>query len=100
NASIEGWYGYLNGDPAAANALIQRDNPDMASDKIAQSIAQMKQYGIVDSGDAKQLGIGAMTDARWKSFYDAMAAAGAVRTGLDISRAYTLQFINKRVGMG
>jgi NitT/TauT family transport system substrate-binding protein len=41
-----------------------------------------------------------MTDARWKSFYDAMAAAGAVRPGLDISRAYTLKFINKRVGMG
>jgi NitT/TauT family transport system substrate-binding protein len=100
NASIEGWYGYLNGDPKAANALIQRDNPDMAEDKILMSIAQMKQYGIVDSGDSKQLGVMCMTDARWKSFYDAMAAAGAVRPGLDISRAYTLKFVNKRVGMG
>lgn len=100
NASIEGWYGYLNGDPAAANALIKRDNPDMPDDKIAHSIAELNKYGIVDSGDSKQLGIGAMTDARWKSFYDAMAGAGVVRAGLDISRAYTLQFINKRVGMG
>jgi NitT/TauT family transport system substrate-binding protein len=100
NASIEGWYGYLKGDPSAANALIKRDNPDMPDDKIAHSISELNKYGIVDSGDSTRLGIGAMTDARWKSFYDAMVGAGVVRAGLDISRAYTLQFINKRVGMG
>jgi NitT/TauT family transport system substrate-binding protein len=100
NASIEGWYGYLKGDPSAANALIKRDNPDMPDDKIAHSISELNKYGIVDSGDSTRMGIGAMTDARWKSFYDAMAGAGVVRTGLDISRAYTLQFVNKRVGMG
>ncbi|MCM0019711.1 MAG: ABC transporter substrate-binding protein [Tagaea sp.] len=100
NASIEGWYGYLKGDPSAANALIKRDNPDMPDDKIAHSISELNKYGIVDSGDSTRLGIGAMTDARWKSFYDAMAGAGVVRQGLDISRAYTLQFVNKRVGMG
>jgi NitT/TauT family transport system substrate-binding protein len=100
NASIEGWYGYLKGDPAAANALIKRDNPDMPDDKIAHSISELNKYGIVDSGDSTRLGIGAMNDARWKSFYDAMVEAGVVRAGLDISRAYTLQFVNKRVGMG
>jgi NitT/TauT family transport system substrate-binding protein len=100
NASIEGWYGYLKGDPSAANALIKRDNPDMPDDKIAHSISELNKYGIVDSGDSTRLGIGAMTDARWKSFYDAMVGAGVVRAGLDISRAYTLQFVNKRVGMG
>jgi NitT/TauT family transport system substrate-binding protein len=100
NASIEGWYGYLKGDPAPANALIKRDNPDMTDEKIGYSISELNKYGIVDSGDSTRLGIGAMTDARWKSFYDAMAGAGVVRPGLDISKAYTLQFINKRVGMG
>jgi NitT/TauT family transport system substrate-binding protein len=100
NASIEGWYGYLKGDPSAANVLIKRDNPDMPDDKIAHSISELNKYGIVDSGDSTRLGIGAMTDARWKSFYDAMVQAGVVRAGLDISRAYTLQFVNKRVGMG
>ena len=29
DASIEGWYSYLYGDPAPANALIKRDNPEM-----------------------------------------------------------------------
>ena len=39
-----------------------------------------------------------MTDARWKSFYDKMVAAGVVKAGLDYKRAYTLQFVNKGVG--
>jgi hypothetical protein len=29
-----------------------------------------------------------------------MVAAGAVKAGLDLSKAYTLRFVNKRVGMG
>jgi NitT/TauT family transport system substrate-binding protein len=100
SASIEGWVSYLTGDPAAANALIKRDNPDMDDAKIAYAIKAMKENGIVQSGDAATLGVGAMTDARWKSFYDAMVASGAVKGGLDLSRAYTLRFVNKRVGMG
>jgi NitT/TauT family transport system substrate-binding protein len=100
SASIEGWVSYLNGDPAAANALIKRDNPDMDDTKIAYAIKAMKENGIVQSGDAATLGVGAMTDARWKSFYDAMVASGAVKGGLDLSKAYTLRFVNKRVGMG
>ena len=27
-ASIEGWYSYLDGDPAPGNALIKKDNPE------------------------------------------------------------------------
>jgi NitT/TauT family transport system substrate-binding protein len=100
SASIEGWVSYLTGDPAPANALIKRDNPDMDDTKIAYAIKAMKDNGIVQSGDAATLGVGAMTDARWKSFYDAMVAAGAVKAGLDLSKAYTLRFVNKRVGMG
>ena len=59
----------------------------------------MKQDGIVDSGDTLKLGIGAMTDARWQSFYDKMVHAGVVKPGLDYSSAYTLQFVDKGVGV-
>lgn len=100
NASIEGWVSYLDGDPAPANALIKRDNPDMDDAKIAYAIEAMKTNGIVQSGDAITLGVGAMTDSRWKSFYDAMVEAGAIRSGIDLSKAYTLRFVNKRVGLG
>ena len=65
---------------------------------IAYSIDKMKEYGIVDSGDALNLGIGAMTDARMKSFFDKMARAGVVKADLDYRKGYTLQFVNKRVG--
>jgi len=99
NASIEGWYSYMNGDPAPANALIKKDNPDMTDDKIAYAIKSMNANGIIDSGDSKRLGIGAMTDERWKSFYETLVQAGVHQPGLDYKKAYTLQFVNKRVGM-
>ena len=57
DASIEGWYGYLYGDPAPANALIKADNPDMTDEQIAYSIRKLKEYGIVDSREAEELGI-------------------------------------------
>jgi NitT/TauT family transport system substrate-binding protein len=45
------------------------------------------------------MGIGAMTDARIKSFYDKMVSAGLYKSGLAIKDSYTLQFVNKKVGM-
>jgi NitT/TauT family transport system substrate-binding protein len=99
NASIEGWYSYLYGDPGPGNALIKKDNPDMTDDVIAYGIAALKKYGVVDSGDAKALGIGAMTDARWKEFLATMAGIGLYSRDLDLTKAYTLAFVNRKVGM-
>lgn len=99
DASIEGWYSYLYGDPAPANALIRRDNPEMSPELIAYGIRTMKEHGVVDSGDASTLGIGAMTDARWKSFAQSMIRAGVYPASLDLRQAYTLQFVNRKIGM-
>jgi NitT/TauT family transport system substrate-binding protein len=99
NGTIEGWYSYLYGDPGPANALIKKDNPEMGDDQIAHSRAAMKKYGLVDSGDAERLGIGAMIDARWKDFHAVMVEAGLYAADLDLTRAYTLQFVNKKHGM-
>ena len=99
DASILGWANYLYGNREAANAAIKRDNPEMTDEQIAYSIAKMKEYGIVDSGDTQKLGIGAMTDARMKSFFDKMVKAGLFKADLDYKRSYTLQFVNKGVGM-
>ena len=98
-ASIIGWYNYIYGDNAAANALIKKHNPEMTDDLITYSIAKMKEFGIVDSDDSLQLGIGAMTEARVASFFDKMVRAGVVKTSVDFRSAYTLQFVNKRVGL-
>jgi len=99
DASIEGWYSYLYGDPAPANALIKKDNPEMTDAILAYAVARLKQSGIVDSGDTQQVGIGAMNDPRWEDFYKVMAAQGLYPKTLDYRKAYTLRFVNKRVGM-
>ena len=99
DASIEGWVSYLYGDPAPANALIKRDNPEMTDALLAYGIAKIKEYGIVDSGDAKKYGIGAMTNARWRDFFDIMAGAGVYPKDMYYKKAFTLQFVNKKVGM-
>ena len=99
NASIEGWYSYLNGDPAPANALIKRDNPEMTDALLAFGRDKMKEYGIIDSGDAKTDGIGAMSEPRWRNFFEVMVKAGLYPADLDYRRAFTLRFVNRRVGM-
>jgi NitT/TauT family transport system substrate-binding protein len=99
DASIIGWYHYIYGDNAAGNAMIKKLNPEMTDELLAYSLAKMKQYGIVDSGDSLKDGIGAMTDARFASFFDKMVRAGVVRRDIDFRKAYTLRYINKGVGV-
>ena len=100
DASIIGWYNYLYGDNKAANELIKKDNPDMTDEQIAFSIEQMKDYGIVDSGDAREAG---------HRRHDGRAHARASTTRWSrpvvcpadstIKKAYTLEFVNKGVGL-
>jgi NitT/TauT family transport system substrate-binding protein len=99
NASIEGWYSYLYGDPTPGNELIKKDNSEMNDALIAYGIAKIKEYGIVDSGDAKKDGIGAMTDERWKDFFDTMVKAGLYPVDTDYKKAFTLKFVDKGFGM-
>src|SRR5580704_1918132 len=98
DASIIGWYHYLYGDSSPGNALIKKQNPEMTDDLLAYSVAKMKEYGIVDSGDALRFGIGAMTDARVAGFFDKMAQVGVVKSTVNFRKSYTLRFVNKQVG--
>jgi NitT/TauT family transport system substrate-binding protein len=98
DATREGWRAYLFGNPAPANALIKKDNPDMTDGLIAQAIAKMKSYGIVVSGDATTMGIGTMTDARWKTFFDTMASEGLYPKSLPYKNAYDLRFVAPHPG--
>jgi NitT/TauT family transport system substrate-binding protein len=99
DASIEGWYSYLNGNPAPGDELIRKENPEMPADLLAFTRAKIKEYGIVDSGESIKLGIGAMTDARWKSFFEAASSYGLYSNKLDYAKAYTLRFVNKGHGV-
>ena len=99
DASVVGWYNYLYGNNSPANALIRKQNPEMTDELLAYCVAALKKYGIVDSGDALTLGVGAMTDARMKEFFDEMVRARVTKSDLDYRKGYTLQFVNKKVGL-
>ncbi len=99
DASAIGWYHYLYGDNRKAIEAIKRENPDISDEQIAFSIAKLKEYGIVNSGDTLKYGIGAMTDERIKDFFDKMVKVGIVKADTDYRRAYTLKFVNKGVGL-
>ena len=89
DGSAAGWKSYLWGDPKPGDALIRKDNAEMTQDVLDQARAKMRSYGIVGSGDA----IGAMTDARWKAFFDVAAAQGVYPKTMNYKTAYTLQFL-------
>ena len=99
DGTAKGWYDYLYGDNAAANELIRADNPDLTDEKIRYSIETMKEYGLVDSGDALDSGIGTITAERIEEFYRSMVDAGVVEDGLDLARVYTLDYTGNGVGM-
>ncbi len=94
-ATAEGWHSYLESDPKPGNALIKQANPDMTDALLDYGREALRSHGIVESGDALTYGIGAMTDARWKAFFDSMAAVGLYPPEMDYKRAYTLQFMQK-----
>ncbi len=99
DASTLGWYSYLYGNPAPAFAAIEKANPDMTPGLMRYGYAQIKQRGIVDSGDTKTLGIYAMTNARWAAFFNQMVAAGLYDKSMDYKAGYTLQFVDHGFGL-
>ena len=99
NASIEGWNAFLYGDPSPAYAAIKRENPEQTDELLRYAHDRMKADGIVDSGDSQKLGIGAMTDARWQDFAGVMSGEGLYPKNIESRKAYTLRFVNQRVGM-
>jgi NitT/TauT family transport system substrate-binding protein len=99
DATSMGWYHFLYSDNSKALALIKQQNPDLTDDQIAYGLASLKENGIVDSGDTLKYGIGAMTDARMKDFFDKMVTAGVFPADFDYKKAYTLKFVDKGVGV-
>ena len=91
-ASIEGWKSYL-ANPGPANELIKKDNPNMKDEQIAYAIAKLKENKLVDGGDAAKLGIGVMTDERWKVTYETMVKLGLLKAEVDWKSAYTTRFV-------
>lgn len=91
-ASLEGWKRYLD-NPAAGNALIKRDNPNMSDELLAWGVSTLKQHQLLTRGDAALHGIGTMSDARWQATRDFMVEAGLLGAGAPWQKAYTTRFV-------
>jgi NitT/TauT family transport system substrate-binding protein len=61
----------------------------MTEDVLAQARDKMRQYGLVDGGDAATLGIGAMTDRHWAEFFMLASEKGPAH----YKDAFTLEFL-------
>ena len=95
-ASAAGWKAYLHGDPAAADALILKDNPEMTPTLLENARVQMRDHGIVESGDAAGGNIGAMSDARWAEFFRVTSEQGVYPKDMDFHQAFTLDFVTPK----
>jgi NitT/TauT family transport system substrate-binding protein len=91
-ASLEGWRSYLQ-NPAPANVLIKTDNPRMSGEQIAFGLEQLKALKVLDGGDAATMGIGVITEARWKATYDLAVSAGLLKPAVDWRAGFTDRFV-------
>jgi NitT/TauT family transport system substrate-binding protein len=91
-ASMEGWKSYI-ADPAPANQLIKKDNPNMTDEQIAYGIAKLKEHQLITGGDAAKMGIGVMTDERWRKTHEYMVSAALLKPDVDYKQAFTTQFV-------
>lgn len=91
-ATMQGWRSYL-ATPAPGNELIKQANPNMSDELLSWGVSTLKQYRLVDGGDAQTQGIGVMTDARWQATRDFMVEAGLLKADADWRKAYDTRFV-------
>lgn len=91
--TMEGWKSYF-ADPAPANALIKKDNPNMSDEQLAYSVAKLKEMGIVTGGGASKNGIGSIELDRIRKNHAFLVDNKLVDPGkVGPSQAYNLEFI-------
>jgi NitT/TauT family transport system substrate-binding protein len=91
--TMEGWKSYL-ADPAPANALIKKDNPNMSDEQLTYSVAKLKEMGIVTGGGASKNGIGSMDIDRVRKNHAFLLENKLVDAGkLGPTTAYNFDYI-------
>ena len=91
-ASVEGWKDYLR-DPSAGNALIKKLNPQMPDEHIAYSLQKMREVKAVEGGDAATMGIGIMTEERWRKTRDFLVESKLLKPETDWKQVFTTDYI-------
>jgi NitT/TauT family transport system substrate-binding protein len=91
-ASRKGWIDFLK-DPQPAFAEIQKEAPENTIGLLTYTYDTMKKYHLVENAETAKLGLGAMTDARWRSHFDMLVANKLFPADFDYKSSYTLQFL-------
>ena len=91
-ASMEGWKSYME-NPAAGNVLIKQDNPKMTDAQISYSVAKLAAIKAVNGGDAATMGVGTLTEARWKKTRDFLVEAKLLKPDTDWKQGFTDKFV-------
>mgnify|MGYP006191750613 CR=1 FL=1 len=92
-ATVEGYKSYL-ADPAPANALIKKDNPNMTDEQLNYGITKLKEMGIITGNDAAKLGIGIITRERLEKTHAFLVANQMIDPAkVNLDQAYRLDFI-------
>jgi NitT/TauT family transport system substrate-binding protein len=91
-ASIEGWKDYLR-DPSVGNALIKKLNPQMPDEHIAYSLQKMRDVKAGEGGDAATMGIGIMTEERWRKTRDFLVESKLLKPETDWKQVFTTDYI-------
>jgi NitT/TauT family transport system substrate-binding protein len=92
-ATAEGYRQCDAGEAPEGMKLMLTTNPDHSEALYHFKLKEMRERKMVTGGDAEKLGIGAMTAARWKDFFETMSGAGVYPRALDYTKAYTLKFV-------
>jgi NitT/TauT family transport system substrate-binding protein len=92
-ASMQGWKDYLQADPAAADALIKKDNPNMSDELLAHGRKMMLASGMVFGGDAARAGVGTMNGERFRQTHDMMVSLKLLDPRVDVKKTYTTEFV-------
>src|SRR5258706_13779771 len=65
----------------------------MSDEQIAFGVEQLKALKVLEGGDAATMGIGIMTEARWKATYDLTVSSGLLKPEVDWRAGFTDRFV-------
>src|SRR5258708_5820601 len=91
-ASIEGWRAYMR-DPTIGNEFIKSLNPKMDDGQIEFGLRKMREVKAIRSRDAATMGIGIITEERWRKTRDFLVEAKLLKAETDYMQSMTTEFV-------
>ena len=91
-ATAEGWRQYI-ADPASANAEINKLNPQLDAAALNSAYDIIRNFKLVEGGEAAGGKIGIINGARIEKFINEMTEIGALPASPDYQKSYTTMFM-------